>query len=411
MTTRTTCPRRQLRRLIHSVQRPVQVSPSAVYREIGVRSHGRGIFHKESIPGRELGEKSVFQIEPGDLVFNIVFAWEGAVALATETETGMIGSHRFPTYRAIEGEADLRFLHWYFQTEEGSAVLDLNSPGAAGRNRTLDQWALLRTEVPAPPLEVQSTIADNLDKKTRAIDSLISMKLQLIENLEAFVAMAVSKGLNRSAATTETEIPWLGPTPTHWRLVRGRFLFRQLSMPPEGADEVVTAFRDGQVALRSKRRLEGFMVAEKEAGYQHVRRGDLVVHSMDAFAGAIGTSEDSGKCTPEYIVMEPIGSGVVTRYYATLLRVMAKRDYVRVICPSVRERAPRFRFESFKDVLLPVPPLEEQVEIAEIVARDGSGVGAAILLLEKQVRLLEEYRYAVIGQSFSNVGQASEEAA
>lgn len=40
------------------------------------------------------------------------------------------------------------------------------------------------------------------------------------------------------------------------------------------------------------------MLADKEVGYQHVRADDLVLHSMDAFAGAIGVSESDGNAPP-----------------------------------------------------------------------------------------------------------------
>src|SRR5215212_2117146 len=84
---------RKLRRLINRVRRPVRVDLDAEYREIGIRSWGRGIFHKDPLTGAQLDDKSVFDIKPGDLVLNIVFAWEGAVAVASENEIGMIASH------------------------------------------------------------------------------------------------------------------------------------------------------------------------------------------------------------------------------------------------------------------------------------------------------------------------------
>ena len=50
----------------------------------------------------------------------------------------------------------------------------------------------------------------------------------------------------------------------------------------------VTCFRDGMVTLRKNRRLRGFTEAIYEFGYQGIRKGDLVIHAMDAFAGAVG---------------------------------------------------------------------------------------------------------------------------
>jgi hypothetical protein len=58
-------------------RRWVKLHPTETYREIGIRSFGNGIFHKAPIQGSVLGNKRVLRIEPGDLVFNNVFAWEG----------------------------------------------------------------------------------------------------------------------------------------------------------------------------------------------------------------------------------------------------------------------------------------------------------------------------------------------
>jgi type I restriction enzyme S subunit len=71
----------EIGQVVHEVKRPIAVDDSSLYDQIGIRSHGRGIFTKESVSGESLGNKKVFWVEPGDLVINIVFGWEAAVAV------------------------------------------------------------------------------------------------------------------------------------------------------------------------------------------------------------------------------------------------------------------------------------------------------------------------------------------
>lgn len=194
----------------------------------------------------------------------------------------------------------------------------------------------------------------------------------------------------------DTGVEWLGKMPAHWQVQRGRFLFDQASDSPEEGDGVVTAFRDGQVTLRENRRTDGFTMAVLEVGYQHVRAGDLVIHGMDAFAGAIGVSESDGKCTPEYAVLRPRIPDLSNRYYAAALRLMALRNFIYVICPSVRERAPRFRFESFKDVWLPVPPLDEQSQIMKHVDAEVGRLDELASEAQRLISLASERRAALI---------------
>ena len=89
-------------------------------------------------------------------------------------------------------------------------------------------------------------------------------------------------------------IKWLGDIPNHWEKQRSKNIFIRMNRAVEPDDEVITCFRDGEVTLRKNRRTEGFTESFKEIGYQGIRPGDLVVHQMDAFAGAIGVSDSKG---------------------------------------------------------------------------------------------------------------------
>lgn len=89
---------------------------------------------------------------------------------------------------------------------------------------------------------------------------------------------------NRYDRYKDSGIAWIGEIPEHWEVKKGKNLFKKEERPVRDNDEIITCFRDGEVTLRSNRRTDGFTNAMKEVGYQGVRRGDLVIHNMDAFA-------------------------------------------------------------------------------------------------------------------------------
>jgi type I restriction enzyme S subunit len=163
--------------VLERVVLPVTVEPAREYRQIGIRSHGKGIFHKPAVTGEALGEKRVFWVVPDALVMNIIFAWEQAVAVTSAQETGMVGSHRFPMYRAIGTTCDVRFLLQFFKTRRGRELLDIASPGGAGRNKTLGQKSFENLRVPMPSGKEQSRIATLLE----TWDSAISNAHELIK--------------------------------------------------------------------------------------------------------------------------------------------------------------------------------------------------------------------------------------
>lgn len=144
-------------------RRAVTVDDGATYREIGVRSFGRGLFVKEPRSGTAIGEKRIFYIQPGDLVVSNVFAWEGAIGVARASHEGTVGSHRFMTWTPTAG-VDTRFLAQYLVSADGLAKLRQASPGSAGRNRTLSIKNLRAITVPVPDLKEQRRIASLLEK-------------------------------------------------------------------------------------------------------------------------------------------------------------------------------------------------------------------------------------------------------
>ncbi len=161
---------------LERVGEPVQVQPNEMYTQIGIRSHGKGLFYKEPVSGETLGNKAVFWIEADCFVLNIVFAWEQAIGKTTTNEVGMIGSHRFPMYRPINGQVDIDYLISYFLTKRGTDILEAASPGGAGRNKTLGQDRFFKSKIVLPSAQEQQKIAEILTTQ----DQLIELKEKLI---------------------------------------------------------------------------------------------------------------------------------------------------------------------------------------------------------------------------------------
>lgn len=195
----------------------------------------------------------------------------------------------------------------------------------------------------------------------------------------------------------DSGVEWLGEVPGHWSWEKGKWLFVKQERPVGSEDEIVTCFRNGQVTLRSNRKTDGFTNALKEHGYQGIRKGDLVIHNMDAFAGAIGVSDSNGKSTPVYSACTPrMVSTVNVYYYAYFLRNLAKNGFIESLAKGIRERSTDFRFNDFGMLVLPLPPIEEQNLIAGFLDCKIALIEKAISIKEKQISLLKERRQILI---------------
>lgn len=191
---------------------------------------------------------------------------------------------------------------------------------------------------------------------------------------------------------------WLNEIPTKWDVKRAKSLYAKVNRPVRDIDEVVTCFRDGVVTLRKNRRTTGFTESIKEIGYQGIRKGDLVIHVMDAFAGAVGVSDSDGKSTPVYSVCKP-KADLNNYYYAYVVREMAKSGFIQSLYRGVRERSSDFRFEVFANQYLPVPPRKEQDQIVKYLDYKVEAINKFIKTKQKLIMVLKEQKQVVINNA------------
>lgn len=194
-------------------------------------------------------------------------------------------------------------------------------------------------------------------------------------------------------------VEWLGDVPEHWQIVRTKDIFNHRKEEALEDDEIVTAFRDGQVTLRKNRRTDGFTNSIKEHGYQHINNGDLVIHEMDAFAGAIGVSDSSGKSTPVYTVCYAKNENINHHFYSHFFRTMAKTGFINSLAKGIRVRSTEFRWNESRNVYLVEPPKSDQQKIVAFLDTETTRIDNLIAKQEKLIELLEEQRKSIISHA------------
>ena len=163
--------------------------PTEPYDKISVRSHAKGTFHQRIENPDTVAMDKLFVVKENDLIVNITFAWEHAIAVATINDDGLLVSHRFPTY--IMNNSDVGFMKYVVSQEGFRRKMELISPGGAGRNRVLDKKGFLNIEVIAPnKIGEQNKIGNvflELDRlitlHQRELEKLQNMKKALLEKM------------------------------------------------------------------------------------------------------------------------------------------------------------------------------------------------------------------------------------
>ncbi len=372
-------------------RRPVEVHLEETYEEIGIRSFGRGVFHKEPISGTQLGSKRVFRIEPGDLLLSNVFAWEGAVAVAGPTERGKIGSHRFMTYTPVDDRIDTNWASWFFRSEPGLELIRKASPGSAGRNRTLAIDRFEALEIPLPPIEQQSRIATRLNMIEQA-----ATEASLRRERSAHVAPAVPLSVR---ATLESGVPRettrLGDV---LELVQ-----RPVVIDPLENYVTIGVRSFGKGVFHYPSRL-GDQIGKLR--FQHVSADLLVVSNIKAWEGAVATTrpEDADTvASNRFLFFRPVAGADAIDYFWALLLSAEGIYALGQASPGSADRNRTLAIERFRQIKLAVPEPNDQLVIGRQVRAARHRIAEFNAMSQTAVKHVAALVPAALNSAFSDL--------
>lgn len=259
---------------------------------------------------------------------------------------------------------------------------------------------------------VQEQIARVLDEETGRIDALLIAKQRVLDLLaekrNAFIATAVTRGLDPNLKLRDSGVPWLGEIPAHWEIERARWLFRERDMrSTTGDEEMLTVSHLTGVTPRSEKEVNMFE-AETNEGYKLCEPGDLVINTLWAWMGAMGIAPVKGIVSPAYNVYEP-GPRLESAYIDALVRLPVFAQEVTRYSKGVWSSRLRLYPEGFFEVHLPVPPRDEQRAIVAHITHETAKIDAVRAATGRTIALLKERRAALIAAAVT--GQLDLEAA
>ena len=337
---------------------------------------------------KEIGYQGV---DVGDLVVHGMDGFAGAIGISDSRGKAS------PVLNVLDSSMVKKFIMYYLRSMAYGNVFTAIATGIRVRSCDLRWNKLANLPYPVPPFEEQRQIADFLDQKCSEIDALTTDIQTQIETLEEYkksvITEAVTKGLEPNVEMKDSGVEWIGNIPADWDVFKGKYVLKYLQKPVKQEDDVITCFRDGEVTLRKNRREDGFTMSDKEIGYQGVDVGDLVVHGMDGFAGAIGISDSRGKASP---VLNVLDSSMVKKFIMYYLRSMAYGNVFTAIATGIRVRSCDLRWNKLANLPYPVPPFEEQRQIADFLDQKCSEIDQTISEKQQQLETLAEYKKSLI---------------
>lgn len=332
-------------------------------------------------------------IEDGDLLMCLFDIDVTPRCVGRVTHDG-VTSPAYSNFKVHDNASRDYFYYYYLMVDNTKELLHL----AKNLRHSFTEEQLGQLKVPMPPLSEQQAIANYLDKTCSKIDEIVAeAKASIDEYKELRIAMicnAVTFGINGIHSDDVYYYnDYLPAVPQNWNIMKGKYILTPLSRDVKDDDGVVTCFRDGEVTLRSNRRETGFTNSIKETGYQGVEPGDLVVHSMDGFAGAIGISDSRGKMSP---IINVLDSNQNKKYVMYYLRNLAYKDVFLGLATGIRERSCDLRWNKLADLEYLIPSKTEQQEIVEWLDEYMPKYDSLIAEKESLINDLEAYKKSMI---------------
>ena len=208
--------------------------------------------------------------------------------------------------------------------------------------------------------------------------------------------------LKHYPAYKDSGVPWLGEVPEHWEVLPGRTVFREINDRGHPDEQMLSVtitrgvLRQADLLADSSKKDSS---NEDKSNYKLVQPGDLVYNKMRAWQGAVGVSAYRGIVSPAYIVQRLRNAENLPRYMHFLLRTPLFAMEAERWSYGITSDQWSLRAEEFKGIYFSLPPLPEQTAIVRFLDYMDRRIRRSIRAKQKLIKLLEEYRQALIHQA------------
>lgn len=382
-------------RLKHHLRRRETKNPGnmqvlSLYRELGIipknsRSDNHNVTSEDT--------SNYKYVQPGDFVVNKMKAWQGSVAVS---DYEGIVSPAYYVYKFLDERFYKRYFHYLIRSCYKEEFMSLSAGIRIG------QWDLSSEDLDNVPVLVpspkeQEAIATYLDRETQRIDNIVAEAKASIEEYKAWkvsiVYEAVTKGLNPNATMKESGLEWVGAIPSHWKLAPNkRMMHKEKRICEEYAGQDIISLTMNGVIVRDLG--AGGKMPTSFDGYQYVYPGELLMclFDIDVTPRCVGRVYDEGLTSPAYSSFV-LHDGADLDYYYYYYLMMDNTKELLHLSKNLRHSLTE---EQLGQIKVPVPPMDEQIEIGRVLDRKTSQIDALIAEKEALIKELDAYKKSLI---------------
>lgn len=276
-----------------------------------------------------------------------------------------------------------------------------------------------------PSEKEQKRLVAFLKKKCDEIEEVIHSSKTSIEEYkklkQAIIIRGVTKGIKNARPMKESGIEWIGEMPVNWNLVPFRHVLRERieKNNPIKSTERLSLSIDLGVTLYSEKTTNLDRFKDDFEQYKVAYKGDLVMNSMNMIVGASGQSDYFGCVSPAYYTFYDETEDHCTAKYCeyvfrskAMLRILFSlgKGIYAIVRGDDRVNTCRLKVskEDLKNIVIPVPPLEEQREIVKYLNEKCGEINGIIAKKEQFIGEMENYKKSLIYEYVTGKKEVSE---
>ena len=332
------------------------------------------------------------RLEPGNLLMCLFDIDVTPRCIGLIKQTGL-SSPAYSQFVLCDDANAAYYCYYYTMLDNDKTLLHL----AKNLRHSLTEDQLGAIPVIVPPMDEQQRIADFLDAKCAEIDALTEDIQVQIDTLEQYkrsvITETVTKGLNPNAEMKDSGVFYMAPMNAAWKLTKIGYICSKLSRSFAPEDTALICSNKGKVQVRADD-LTGIMVSDDNA-MQGIHAGDIAIHGMDTWHGAIALSEYDGKITR---VVHVCDSTEDKRFIVYYMQHLAFQGVYKLISNGVRGNTSDFRsWDKVRDIWIAIPETkEEQATICDYLDSQCTAVEEVIATKKEQLEVLGEYKKSLI---------------
>ncbi len=350
---------------------------------------------------------SASKVRPLDVLLNITGASIGRCSMVPETFMEANVNQHVCIIRPNENISST-FLHAYLSSDKGQLQIFLVENGISREGLNFEQLKMF--DVVVPPNDDQFAISAYLDRKTAQIDDLIVKKSRSIELLKeeraAVINQAVTKGLDPSVKMKDSGVEWIGEMPDEWERIRLKWIVKEkLKYGANEYSELIDSNFPRYIRItdfdeNGLLRNDTFKSLEPNIARSYLLSdGDILFARSGATVGkTFQFMNYEGKaCFAGYLIKASPNETMITSdflYFYTKSSAFENWKNSMFVLATIQN----IGADKYQNLEVPLPSVEEQIAIVRYLSQITSSVDQTIAKTENQIKLLQEYRTALISE-------------